>query len=319
MSVEAPKQTGALEFLRRLFGDANKELLQQPTSSIIQPPRGLEEFADHIQSVIDGRFAAQRQKENDIEAAKAAQVAAGAEKERRVTQRQEELEREEWARPYKDEQERIARETTAILTAFRVVDRLQYIKDTAWGGKGEIRPLGSESFIAGKKASYTHQNYAYNRGRYLGGFELVYSYPSCKLIDGFKTEYGFDSSDFYHMQQYVPDTNSTRLSVRVLNMEQDSGEDRKELSISSVADVLFPDLHGAVAVEFFVACIPRETGESGALLESALMQEASQRVDRRHLPSQLGETARNKLAEVKRGSNWQKWKTINVSHHFSAG
>lgn len=318
MSVEAPKgNQGCLpRFLRRFITEASEpQPIPQSKPSVVQPPLGLENFADQIRSVVDGRLTAQRQKEHDIEAAKAAQIAASIEADRKAAEALSKPYRDEEDRKYREKQEQIAKELAAVLEKFRVVERLGYIRDTVWGGKGEIRPVGGKVSVAGKKANYTHQNDAYNHETDRGGLELVYQYPSVKLLDSPKIEGRFNiegssSPGSPHMQKYVPDTNSTALRVKVLDTEQDSGEDKKELRISSVT-VLSPGCRIFVSdFEFFSVCMPREKDESEALLEVALKQETIKRVDDGLLPSQLEKSARKMLIEAQRGPNWQKWKEV---------
>lgn len=297
MSAEVPKEAGTTapiipqkpgggfrKFLKRLL----EPVAMQPTSRITQPPPGLENFADTIQSVIDGRFAAERQKNLDIEAAKAAQRAAEAEEKIKAARNQEKLERQEIDRQYREEQEQIEKEVLAILEPFRVVDRLQYIKDAVWGGKGEIRPHN--------------------------GLELVYSYPSFEVFGqpGYEGHFSIEGRSYPSSpptRKYEQVTGSTSLRVRVLYTRQDSGEFRKELSISSVVDS-FP-IEKAGPVEFFSVRIPLGAEESEALLESALKQEAVTRVDRGYLPLQLKETARKELVRAKNSGFWMRWGAVD--------
>lgn len=309
MSAESPKEAGTTapitpqkpegrfsRLLRKLFEvPLESQHTQQPVPRIVQPPPGLEDFADTIQSVIDGRFATERHKEHDIEAAKAAQIAAEAEEKRKAARNQEELERQERDRQYRENQEQIEKGVLVILEPFRVVDRLQYIKDAVWGGKGEIRPIVESS-----------------------GLELVYSYPSLKLLvqpghEGHYPREGPSSSSSPSSQKYEPYTSSTSLRIivtyrevdKVLDTGQVSWVARKELRISSIIDS-FP-VKKADPIEFFSVRIPREAEESEALLESALKQEAVARVDKGYLPSQLEEAARKELARAKKSGGWMKW------------
>lgn len=308
-----PSQTGGFlsRFLRRFVAEApGIQTIPQSKPSVIQPPLGLENFADQIQSVVDGRFAAERQKEHDIEVAKAAQIAASREADRKAAEALSKPYRDEEDRKYREKQEQIAKELADVLEKFRVVERLEYIRDTVWGGKGEIRPDDTYQF----KDDYgTHT--------FRGGVKLVYQYLGVKLLDmpqvsGYA---GIDSPSRPgnpHMQKYVPDTWSTTLSVSVLDIKQDSGEDQKLLSIASFRNLSSGyqtfqlDLESQRYPQFFGNFIPRETDGCEDLLEAALKQETIKRVDDGLLPSQLEESARKILTEAQRGPNWQKWKEV---------
>lgn len=311
MSAERPKrdQGGRSGFLRRfIVGDSEPKSTPKSKPRVIQPPLGLENFADQIQSVVDGRFAAQRQKEHDdIEAARAVQIEA----DRKAAEALSKPYRDEEDRKYREKQEQAAKELAAILERFRVVERLEYIRDTVWGGKGEIRPDDTYQF----KDDYgTHT--------FRGGVKLVYQYPGVKLLDmpqvfGYAGIDGPSRLGNPHMQKYVPDTWSTNLRIGVYDTKKDSGEDQKRLSISSFRDLSISGhqyfqeaLESQQCPQFFGDFIPRETNGSEALLEEALKQETIKRVDEGLLPSQLEKSARKMLTEAQRGPNWQKWKEV---------
>ncbi|MCL5784236.1 MAG: hypothetical protein M1142_02695 [Patescibacteria group bacterium] len=332
MSAEAPKQTGITApqepqgclpgFLRRIFGitepSKNPTLItSQPTFG--QPPPGLENFADKINSVVDGRLAADQQKALDLENMKAAEAAAAAE----AFAKSEKLRRQEAIKLQEEQQELIRKETDGILEVFRVAERLQYIKDTIWGGRGEIRRAAGRTFIAGKKACYTHQNYAYNWTHDMGGLELFYQYPSVRMqyVPKVEGRLNIGSGDYTpghpETQRYEPAINSTALRITVVNVEQDSGNDRKELCISSVS-VGYPGEHflsgwteqKQTNLEFYSASIPREAADSETLLETALYNETVRRVEHGSSPAALEERARKELDQAKKSPKWQKWVAV---------
>lgn len=311
MSAEAPKgNQGCLPgFLRRFVAGVSEPwLIPQSKPNVIHPPVGLENFAGQIQSVIDGRFAAQRQKEHDdIEAAKAAEIAASIKAAEALTKPYI----DEEVRKYREKQEQTAKELAAILERFRVVERLEYIRDTVWGGKGEIRPDDTYQF---KDEYGTHT--------FRGGVKLVYQYPGVKLLD-MPQVFGYAGIDSPsrpgnpHMQKYIPDTWSTNLRIGVYDTKKDSGEDRKLLSISSFRDLSISGhqyfqeaLESQQYPQFFGDFIPRETDGSEALLEAVLKQETIKRVDDGLLPSQLEQSARKLLEEAQRSPYWQKLQEV---------
>ncbi len=319
MSAEAPKENqGCLPgFLRRFVTGVSEPLpIPQSKPSVVQPPLELENFADKINSVVDGRLSADRQKALDAENAKAAEAAAIAE----AIAKSEELRRQEVIKLHEEQQELIRKETDGTLEAFRVAERLQFIKDTIWGGRGEIRRAAGRTFITGKKACYTHQNYAYNRAHDMGGLELFYQYPSVRMQYTPKVEgrlnlgSGGYTPGHPEMQRYEPAISSTALRITVVNVEEDSGKDRKELCISSIT-VGYPGeefLSGwteqkQANLEFYSASIPREAADSETLLETALYNETVRRAEHGSLPSALEERSRDELAKSKRSPKWQKW------------
>lgn len=318
MSAEAPKQSGAeLKpsqtggflpiFLRKLF--------DVPLES--QLPSGLEGFASKIQQGIANYDVAQRQQALEIRSALIASISAEAARKAEIAQKQRELEQKSalaWA------------EARQILGEFQVEKRLKYIQRAVWGGKGKIIPIEPKFGVS--SMGYTAVGLV-NEYDKLGGFELVHQYPLFALSKQ-TIQWSEGSSDEW---QYEPKTGNTSISVVVLR-KLDSEEDEKVLSIHSEGEIgrrkegtfvhdphyftydfayKYDDWRGLGSTEptsgsgVLHVNIPVATQESTALLDSALAQEANYRITNGLLPSQLEESARKVLGEVKQRPCWMKW------------
>lgn len=284
MSAEAPKEAGTTapvtpqkpegvfsRFFGRLFAELSEsQPTQQPVSRVVQPPPGLEDFAAKIQQGIEVHLSAQRQQELDRKNAEAAKIAAEVEKQANAAQRQRELE----------DQERITREeaiteAAKVLKDFRIAERLEYIRDTVWEGKGKINPVESKFGIKiGEK-----------RGDILGGFELVFRYPSVSYyVSNFDSEHNCSVS---HPWQGlgVPEAriseSTTNLKINVLNLYEVSEQEEKVLILEGY--------------NFFHQTIHLGTIDSEPALEAALIQESVNRSRGGGLPSVYERTGMARL------------------------
>ncbi len=289
MSAEAPRNTGKTasvtpqkpeggfsRFLRRFVGQT------QPT---LQPPVGLENFADQIQSVIDGHFAVERQRQINMEAARAAQVAAlTAEKERVAGEKRDRVEQ------FKAKE----REALKIVQDFQIAERLKYVQRTAWEGMGRIEPIKER---LGTRSGSDFQST-------VGGLELVHRYPGCyKYVEVLG---GGDGNDAVN-GRYGLHERFTRLSVKVIHIEHDSGESEYALRISS--EVYSSSKLGATQPyennqNILEVVVPTKAKDSVDLLDKVLVQETDLRFSRGLSPRQLEKEAGNELAESKRKPYW---------------
>lgn len=284
MSAEAPKNSGQGEpippqksgggfsgFLRRLTGAPSE--LQHPqssTSRIVQSPPGLEGFATRIQQGIDMQLTVQSQQELEKKNVESARTAAEASRKAEAEQRQSTLIEQERVR-----REQTTREADEILKDFQIADRLEFIRQTVWLGKGEIRPVEPIFGIT-------------------GGLELVHTFPTY-----FREEKGDppNRSGRFYSWRNMPGTGDTRLSISVLGLNGDAENIRKGLMVTLFAAII----PGKELV------IPIDTEESKALLEEALIRDCVIRATHNLLPHQVEKEARERLAAAKRSEGWMKW------------
>lgn len=271
---------GFSRFLRKLFDvPSESQPTQQSAPRIIQPPPGLEDFAAQIQQGVNEHLSAQRQQELDRQKAEAAKIAAEVEKQAITAQRKRDLE----------DRERITREeaiteAAKVLKDFRIAERLEYIRDTVWEGKGKINPVESKFGIKiGEK-----------RGDMLGGFELVFRYPSVRFWDewhtsdsdgvGTCTEENFYNINHTYGHAEISE-DLTILAIDVLNLHGDSGNGEKVLRVDGCM--------------FLSSEIPTETKDGEAVLEAALIRESISRAASGNLPSMLEKSGIRKITRFK--------------------
>ncbi|MDD5147178.1 MAG: hypothetical protein PHV63_01335 [Candidatus Daviesbacteria bacterium] len=313
MSAEAPKNTGITApntqqepqgclpgFLRRLFATP-QEVQQIP--KIIQPPSGLEGFADQLQQGIDGYFASVRQQDLERRNAEAARMANKALEKIKT----EQLQRDR----LEQEQSRIraaVTEASKTLQDFQIAERLRYIQDKIWGGKGNIAAAEPAFNIDGR----------YNR---LGGLRLEYECPYYyrTVTEEWSDAKNYASRKYERRWKYASATFGTCLSVDVLACRQDSQvEARKLLEVSAIYDYTFRVGVGRFPFggDTFLGkvTIPIDQPDSKTLLGGALTQETVHRVAIGWIPSKLDEQA---LEERSRLPHWEKW--IYVPPVYSGG
>lgn len=230
MSAEAPKgNQGRLPgFLRRLFKPSvapvesqqilPSTLVQPQTPKIVQPPPGLEDFAAMIQQGKNDYFAELRQQDLDRQNEAVSYLAARTAEKAIDAQRQQAIEDQEKARVV---------EAMEIIDSFHIPERLRYIRDSKWEGKGELRMIGSQfgrQITYRDPSSYFHDVYIDR----LGGIELVHEYSSF-VVNTQST--GWDTQRW----MLKPATNRTSLSIVVQNIWVKSGKPQKILKLSSEA------------------------------------------------------------------------------------
>lgn len=268
MSAEIPKgNQGRLPgFLRRLFKPSvapvesqqilPSTLVQPQTPKIVQPPPGLEDFAAMIHQGKNGYFAELRQQDLDRHNEAVSYLAARTAEKAIAAQRQQAIEDQEKARVV---------EAMEIIDSFHIPERLRYIRDSRWEGKGELRMIGS---LFGRHITYCdpYSGYPHSyRDVYidrLGGVELAYEYPS--FVQETQST-GWDTQRW----MFKPTTNRTSLSVFVENIRVNSGKPQKVLKLSSEA------FHEGTPFrrEILEATIPVHNKDVETLLTAARAQE----------------------------------------------
>lgn len=309
MSTEAPRNSGQGEpvppqrskdgfsgLLRRLFiAPTEPQPTQQSISRIVQPPPGLEGFATGLKQGIDSHFTSVKQQELDRQNAEASRLSAEAAK-----QAQEEVKKKELAGQERIRREEAIAEANKILENFRIRERLEYIRDTVWEGKGEVMPIEPNSDC-------------------FGGFDLVHKFPS------FTKQEETLSADRHgtpnYRWRYVPKTDSVHFRISALGnsrlsiysyllsdrFEEDSprsGVDHKTWGGYSWQHDDDPrgirySHHGAEAVD-----VQTDLPESETLLQAAITQVIVDRIKRGVLPAQLEQEAREQRSRL---PHWQQW------------
>lgn len=295
MSAEAPKGIveNSLMHLgnsRRRFTGVLKRLFvnlpesgssQQPVSKFIIPPQGLENFANEFQQGIDGHFETVRQGEIAKRVAEAVKVALKANEKVKDAERQREAREQENAR-----KEDVAAEVLRILRALKIPEKLSYIQDNKWEGKGDI--VSVESYD-------TSNIYEWNC---MGGLSLEHSYAYYTQESEEWSSRGHRKYDY--RWRYVPLTLNTCLSVAVMSLKPPgSDETKKALWIDS-------STHGST-YEAFRAVVRIGEEDTGILLDTALTQETIHRISHKWLPSQLERKAWEELQKL---PHWQKWQNV---------
>lgn len=278
-------------FLKKISGvQPELQSTQQRVPKIIKPPPGLEDFTTGLKQGIDNHFTSVRQQELDRQNAEVSRLSAEALKKAQEETKQKELAEQERIRREKD----IA-EANKILENFRIKERLEYIRDTVWEGRGKVKPLEPKP-------------------SWLGGFELVHEYPSLtKQEETLHAEGGCEPN--YRMK-YVPRTDSTHLRIAVIDNSQmsiSSHLDSDRFSESPPYSGVFHKtwgwtgdprgiIHGYDRNEPVI--VQMDIPESETLLQEAIVGIIVDRIARRVLPAQLEEEAK---FERRRLPNWQKW------------
>lgn len=311
MSAEAPRNSGAGEpihpqrpdggfsgFFKRFFSvPSEPQPAYQTTSRIVQPPPGLEGFADGLKQGIDSHFTSVRQQELDRQAEilRISNITA-------ANQAQEETRQRELA-----EQERVRREiaiaeANKILEDFHIRERLEYIRDTVWEGKGQVKPLEPNS-------------------SWLGGFEVVHEYTSFTKQEETLHPEGWGPANY--RWKYVPRTDSTHLRIVAI--------DNSQISISSYLNSdRFYENTGYTGVwsknwgwqddpRGFGYSISRDepvvvkmnTPESETLLQEAITKVIVDRIKRGLLPAQIEKHAEEEMLRL--SPQWGKWNKQFVS------
>lgn len=293
MSAEAPRNTGTGEpisaqrykggiskLLTRLFGVPDQQLSQQSTLRIIQPAPGLEAFAAGLKQRIDNHLAQQRQEELERQNAEAARIVAEAKEKTIEAEKQKTLESQGRIR-----KERAIEEGLKILQEFQIADRLKIIQQTAWEGKGKVKPIEPDGIVV------------------LGGFELAHYYPSHTIEK---------EGDLCRGRwRFAPSTDSTRIIVKVLGQRmtyehyiefsaprvKTTVENGRFLEITSFTTERLEHVANK-------AVIPLDTKDSKTLLEDALLQDTMDRLTNQNLPSQVEKRTREERSRL---PHWQKW------------
>lgn len=323
MSAESPRNSGTGEptrpqkpdgrfsgFFKRLFAvPSEPQPVHQTTSRIVQSPPGLEDFAAGLKQGMDNHFASVKQQELDRQAEilRISNIAA-------AKQAQEEAKQKEL-----DEQERIRREKAIVeankmLEDFRIRERLEYIRDTVWEGKGQVRSLEPNS-------------------SWLGGFEIVHEYPSFTKREETLHPEGCGPANY--RWKYVPRTDSTHLRMVAI--------DNSQISISSYlnSDRFYENTGytGAWSKNWGWQGDPRGFGysssrnepvvvqinspESEKLLREAITKVIVDRVKRRLVPAQIEMYAKEEMLRVSpQWGKWNKqfiWKIYHEQHPYVPG
>lgn len=283
MSKETPR-VDAIEvvstFVRRLIKIPNQNHPQESILKIVAPPPGLEGFATRLQEGIDTHATLLRQREVERKNTEAARLRADAEYKAKEEQRKRDLIEEERLR-----KENALAEATRVLHKYQVLEKLKYIQQTVWEGKGEIKSVETQFNPNKEKGSDK-----------LGGLELVYSFPSHT-----SEERGDPPHRIGRLYQWrnMPTTESMQLSVSVFAIRGESEATREIIGVSS-------DLNqwtvGTKGVTF-----PIDAEDGQTLLEKALFDDSIYRATSNGLPSQREKFVRERLQKAKKSEGWMEW------------
>lgn len=166
--------------------------MAQPTSRIVQSPPGLENFAQKVQDQVDKHLNTQRQQElerQQIENQRLTEIAA---ENARV-----EAEQKERIEQIRIKIEQATTEAAKILEDFQIREKLEYIRVTVWGGKGDIKPIKPDF---------------YDGNRQLGGFKLEFSYQTTRVDVDWK-DVGYDRTERVETEQHSVDTTYLKVIV----------------------------------------------------------------------------------------------------------
>lgn len=205
MSAEAPKNSGQGEpihpqrpdggfsgFLKRLFSvPPEPQRIQEETPRIIQSSLELSAFATRINTAVD----------NGLDMARKAEVEK-IEQERKLAELaiREKESQENARRQLIESRLRSLEATKQIAEELKIRDRLAYINDSVWEGKGKLLNLSSEPE---------------DIDQYFG-FKLVFSYPSA-VEEGVRASKGRSVG---YNSRLVPGIAETYLSIAVQNCEE---------------------------------------------------------------------------------------------------
>lgn len=274
-------------FLNRLFGEPSglqpiqlSTLVQPSTLRIIQPPPGLEDFATNFQQGMNDHFAVKRQQKIEQQNAEAIRLAAEAERSRLEMERYRKAEEPERLR-----REKALAETSEILKRFQVAEKLEYIRLSQWGGKGEVKPVEPEFDIN----QIYRRSGSEDRLDRLGGFQLAHYYPYYMWRTK-QEDTGDSAVDFYML---VPETGFGYVSIEIYSTQRFSGDVNKEFWVSSS--------------EAFSSFIKTPIGEPGTLLDSTLAQETAYRIDRHRFPADIEKEKRAMLIQAQQSLAWRRW------------
>lgn len=313
MTAEAPKSSGITapvaplkseggfsRFMRRALDFlSDQPSTQTPIPRIVQPPPGLENFATNFQQGISNHFAAKRQQEIEQQNAEAIRLATEAERSRLELERYQKAEEPERLR-----REKALAETAEILKRFQVAEKLEYIRLSQWGGKGEVKPVEPEFDIN----QIYRRSGSEDRLDRLGGFQLTHYYPY--YTSRTKQEDTGDSAVDYNM--LVPETAFGYVYIAIYSRQIFSGEVNKEFWVSSSeafgSFINIPiDEAGNSWIFSSGSFTKAPIGEPGALLDSTLAQETAYRIDRHRLPADVEKEKRAMLLQAQQSPDWKKW------------
>lgn len=264
----------------------------QPKLKIIQPPVGLEDFDGKIQQEQNNILEDEKQKNLDRQNSAREYLATRAAEEAMAMQKQRRIEDQEKAR---------ITEATRVLDTFHIAERLKYIQESVWEGKGHINMLGS--LFGGSRAGYWDPSWGSPASWIdvgadrLGGLELIYEYPS---FTEETVSTGYETEDWW----YKPCTIYTSLRISVVNLRIKYKEARQVLELSSSFGSSFSS--GVVGHKILDMDIPIDSEDSDALLIKTLAQETAIRKHRESMPVQLEEGAAEDLARAKQSPHWLK-------------
>lgn len=215
----------------------------------------------------------------------------------------------------REEQLRI-KEALKILKKLRVEEKLEYIKETVWQGKGEIFPID-------KGEAPFHGNYSNELAT--AGFLLVNYYPACRLVT--EAHSAESPNTKWTSVKYILETRATRLYVEVFHGVYSERENRPD-SPGRVENNLriFSGIYSSTArgintigknsespVETIMDVdIPINATD----LDNALAEEIRKRVEGNFLPAQLEQEAGEELSKAKRSPAWKKWVTVTPEYEI---
>lgn len=257
----------------------------QSKSRIIQPPPGLESFADRFQQGIDEDLIARRQLEVDrINAlvASHSDVVAAEEERRRAL-----------------EQKRVTavQETEKILKNFRVEEKLRHINSSVWGNRGQISAFDDYLIIR-------------DNPNIQGGLDLSYFYPASAR----ESQYRYDKNGKKVAERYRRVLERKPSSLLVLAIKDRRTADKyievrsllpykPSLGFEEGGNRPLPEPNLSLSW-CTIAKIPVESIDSEMLFDNALAKETSMRTQD-GLPDQLEKAGETALRRLDWG--WSRW------------
>lgn len=304
MSTETPRNSGAGEpipphrvgggisgFLRRFFGASETQQVSISATNV-QPPLGLENFASGIKQGINTQLELKRQQELE-------KISESLRMSARIAELKTEEQRK--IREIEEKERRAEEEGTRILKSLRVAERLKYIQDKVWEGRGQITATEGVRGL-------------YHGSQSLSTLELNYQFPALRAVQSFETDWVHGGSVNSYWQ-HVPVTASTSLIVEAVDVGVAKGTPDMKVRIFSEVKLLGgEDKDHAEVCHVFIPT-GKETTEQE--LETALVQETALRVKRNFTPPGLEEFEKEALKIARRSPGWQKW--VSGDYNSSGG
>lgn len=273
------------------------------------PKTGLENFSGKLQQGIAGKLAEDEQHKQEWQKRIDGLRAEEADKQAKL-----EAEQRERTEQLRIKTEKAVAEGTEVLASFKVAEKLEVIRQTVWEGKGEI--ISTKTwFDYPCNDEYSKERDRIWRGYYkqghrptydlLSGLELVFKYPDVVWVQTRDNGDGGTTSTF----DYSPSSGGvanqfigiTSLNIHVLNIHEETKEDRKILMISSTE----PFLRGRIREDVMIQ-VNAENSET--ILNEALIEDSAYRTTSGLIPSQLEKAGKARVDSLKIDTSKRKFR-----------